>query len=68
MTDDVPSITGWKPPVIYDIQTDQMRIATQDDIDRLTSIVRAFGIVVSTVEDQRQLLRTAEATRQAAGV
>jgi hypothetical protein len=50
MTDEtaekVKDLTGWKPPVIYDLQTDTHRIATQEDIDRLQTIERLYGEVV----------------------
>lgn len=38
----MPDINGWVPPVIYDINTDQTRIATQEDIDRMQWAVGQF--------------------------
>jgi hypothetical protein len=47
----VSEINGWKPPVIYDIETDKQRIATQLDIDRLTAVAQEYGRVMQMLRD-----------------
>lgn len=48
MTD---TINGWKPPVIYDIATDTMRIATQGDIDSMQRAMNALFLFRNVVKD-----------------
>jgi hypothetical protein len=40
-------IQGWKPPIFYDITTNETRIATQADLDALTAIQRAYSDVMT---------------------
>ena len=41
--DDVEKATGWRPAVIYSIQDDEFRVVTQQDVDELLAIRRAYG-------------------------
>ena len=50
---DMPDIAGWKPPVVYDIEIDKFRIATQGDVDRLTRLQQSYG-------EMRRLLKLIE--------
>lgn len=57
----VESINGWTPPTLYDIHTDTIRIATQQDVDRLQACEQMLGQMVSGM---RKLLADFEAARQ----
>lgn len=53
------SILGWKPPVVYDPQTDEYRVANQDDVDRLEEISRLYSELVSLVQNKLEEQRSA---------
>jgi len=40
----IPNPPGW--PVVYDMRTDEDRLVTQDDVDRMQRTQRAFGELV----------------------
>lgn len=40
---ETPAINGWKPPVIYDMGADRYRVATQEDVDSLLAVHKAYG-------------------------
>ena len=56
--------------IIYDARTDDMRPATQTDIDRLVKINRAYGEIVTLAKTaelthlRTEILRIKEATRK----
>jgi hypothetical protein len=50
-------INGWAPPLIYDITTFQRRIATQEDIDRLTQVVNILACFRRDVERAMELAK-----------
>jgi hypothetical protein len=35
---------------VYDIKTDEFREATQEDVDRMASVVQAYGRLIECVE------------------
>lgn len=58
MPDDrAPEFNGWKPPLVYDVGTDENRIATQADLDRFRLVQTAYGQL-------RSLFRQAEAIHE----
>lgn len=46
---DEPELSGWKPPLIYDLSCDERRLATQADVDRLVMIARLYEEVMSGI-------------------
>lgn len=45
------TINGWKPPVFYDITTNETRLATQADLD-------AYTLLLATYRDMRVHIRS----------
>lgn len=43
---------GWSPPVIYDIQTDRYRVATQKDIDDLQEILGRYAALRDVIRKE----------------
>jgi hypothetical protein len=52
----VHAATGWRPPIMYDISTDDWRLATQEDIDRLLQMSRAYGETVVFLKQRYEAL------------
>lgn len=57
--DEVERVTGWRPPVIYDVSTDTYRLATQADLD-------AYAVLSRSYSTTRQFLRKIDEEHQRA--
>lgn len=58
---EVAALTGWTPPVIYELTEDRYRIATQADIDRMMAVLSAQSKFIDVVRRAVQELEGARA-------